>query len=84
MSAFYLQSAVASWKVIFSVLLLPFCHLVPVPESYVTGGKLETITMAVQDLFDSKTLVFLFLLMMISNGLHALAGMAIIKEESAM
>ena len=58
--------------------------MVPVPESYVTGGKLESIGMALQDLFESKILVFLFIVMMVSNGLHALAGMAIIKEESAM
>lgn len=84
MSAFYLQSAVASWKMVFAVALMPFCHMIPMPESYVSGGKFESLGMALTDLFNDSTLVFLFILMMVSNGLHALAGMAIIKEESAM
>ena len=32
LSAVYLQGAVATWKMIFCILLLPFCGLIEVPE----------------------------------------------------
>ena len=84
MSSFYLQSAVASWKVIFTAAILPFCQLIVVPEEYVTGGKFESPGTALSLLMINPHLLWLFLVMMAANGLHAVFGMAIIKEESAM
>ena len=84
MSAFYLQSAVSSWKMVFAVLMTPFCHLVTVPEAYVTGGKFESFEPALEMLWLNSDLLWLMVFMMVSNGLHSVFGMAIIKEESAM
>ena len=84
MSAFYLQAAVSTWKMILTILIVPFCSMIEVPHEYVTGGKFEQFGPALSILFANKNLVWLFVVMMISNGLHALFGMAIIKEESAM
>lgn len=84
MSAFYLQAAVSTWKMILTILILPFCSMIDVPKEYVTGGKFESFGAAFEVLFANKNLVWLFVLMMFSNGLHALLGMAIIKEESAV
>ena len=83
-SAFYMQAAVSTWKVIFTIVILPFCSIIQVPQEYVTGGKFESFEPALSLLFSNKSLLWLFVLMMLSNGLHALFGMAIIKEESAM
>ena len=84
MSAFYLQGAVACWKMVFTLAVLPFCSMIHVPEEYVTGGRFESIGPALETLFANQTLVWLFVIMMVANGTHAVAGMSIIKEESAM
>ena len=84
MSAFYMQSAIACWKVVFAVAMLPFVHLISVPEEYVTGGKFESLGPALEQLFRHGDLVALVVVMMLSNGLHAIIGVSIIKEESAM
>ena len=83
-SAFYLQGAVACWKMIFTIALLPFVGMIRVPEEYVTGGRLESLETAFAVLFANQDLMGLFLLMMLFNGLHAIAGMTIVKEESGM
>ena len=51
LSALYLQGAVATWKMIFTILLVPFCGLITVPEQYVTGGKFEDFEVAIKLLF---------------------------------
>lgn len=84
MSSFYMFAAVSTWKMIFTILILPFLHLIPVPESYVTGGKLESLGPALKLLFSNSVLIWLFFFMALSNGLHAVFGMGIIKNESAM
>jgi len=84
MSAFYLQAAVASWKMVFTAAVLPFVGLIKVPEEYVTGGRFESLGPALDLLFSNSSLLWLFALMMVSNGFHAIFGMTIIKEESAM
>ena len=76
--------AVASWKMIFTVIILPFCHLIKVPEEYVTGGHFESLGPALQLIFTNGHLFWLFFFMMLSNGLHTLLGITIIKGESAM
>lgn len=83
-SVFYMQGAISTWKMIFSVVLLPFVGLVSVPDMYVTGGKFESLGPALSLIFSNTALFWLYALLMVSNGLHAFVGMAIIKEESAM
>ena len=84
MSSFYLQMGVATWKLIFAAVLIPFCSLISVPEEYVTGGKFESFGSALSLLFSHSSLIWLFLLMATSNGLHAILGVSIIHDESAM
>ena len=84
MSSYYLYAAVSTWKIIFTIIILPFCGMIPVPEEYVTGGKFESFGKALPLLFSNSSLLWLVILMMLSNGLHACFGVAIIKEESAM
>ena len=51
LSAIYLQGAVSTWKMIFTIILVPFCGLIKVPEQYVTGGRLEDFEAAIKLLF---------------------------------
>ena len=69
---------------IYTAAILPFCSLIVVPEEYVTGGRFESMGTAISLLMLNKHLLFLFIIMMAANGLHAVFGMSIIKEESAM
>ena len=84
MSAFHMQWIVSIWKMIFTIIILPFCSLVDVPSEYVTGGKFESFGPALSLLSMNKQLVWLFAIMALSNGLHAVLSMTIVKEESAM
>lgn len=58
--------------------------MISVPDEYVTGGKFEDLGPALSLIFINKQLAFLFMVMILSNGLHAVTGVTIIKEESAM
>lgn len=69
---------------IFTIVILPFCSMIPVPDEYVTGGKFESFGPALSLLSINKQLVWLFIVMTLSNGIHAVLGVAIVKEESAM
>ena len=84
MSTFYMFGAVAAWKMIFTVLILPFCSLIKVPEEYVTGGRFESLGPAISLIFRNSSLCWLFIIMSSANGLHAIFGIEIIKGESAM
>ena len=83
-TSLFMQGGVATWKMIFTAAVLPFVGLIHVPEEYVTGGRLESLGMAVTTLYESREALCLMMLMVLANSIQAYIGMAIIENESAM
>ena len=62
LSAFTMQTAVALWKLIMVVAIVPLVGKIPAPGSLVEGGTMENINRSIAEISESPTVqLFMFI-----------------------
>ena len=62
LSAFTMQTAVALWKLIMVVAIVPFVGKIPAPGSLVEGGTMENIGRSIAEISENPTVqLFIFI-----------------------
>lgn len=69
LSSFTMQTAVAIWKLIMVVAIVPFVGKIPAPGSMVEGGTMENIERAFDEVGQSETIQFLIAFQVLMCGL---------------
>ena len=80
LTSFTMQTAVALWKLIMVVALVPFMGKIPASGSVVEGGKMENLGRAWDELSQSSNVQWLLTLTVLSCGLQSFLGVCVIRE----
>ena len=84
LSAFTMQTAVAFWKLVMVILLLPVAEYIPSSSSMVEGGKMENIERAFAEISENKVVFSLISLQVLACGLQSFLGVLVIKESNGI
>jgi len=72
------------WKMIMIFVFFVVCNFFPDVLGRATGSNIETLTLAVKNMNEEKSLYTLMFLLMFFGALSANLGMQIIKDENAV
>jgi len=84
LSAFTMQTAVAFWKLVMVIVLLPVAGYIPSTSSMVEGNKMENVERAFAEISDNKTVLLLICLQVVACGLQSFLGVLVIKESNGI
>ena len=84
LTSFTMQTAVALWKLIMVLVVLPFLGMIPSPTGMVEGGKMENLDRAFAEVAQSPVVQGLIAFQVVACGLQSFLGVAVIREGNGI
>ena len=84
LTSFTMQTAVALWKLIMVLAVIPFVGKIPSPSGMVEGGKMENIERAFTEIGQSRVVQSLIAFQIVACGLQSFLGVAVIREGNGI
>ena len=84
LTALGLQSAVAVWKMLLSLLVVLVAQYIHVPKSLDSDGIMADLPHVLKEMSQNNNLVLFMMCMMVANALQANLGMTLVKYRNAV